>query len=85
MSVIPSSLLYLILAISGGLTLFNRFDIKWIIIFLVTGGYLYGREEKIEGYVDGWNEAQQFLENNTDIDQLLEFDEKEKKNKQENK
>jgi len=86
MSVIPSFLLYVVLSISGIFALANRFNIKAVVIFLLVGGYLYGKEEKIEGYVDGWNEAQGYLKGNFDIDELLKFDEKDqKKNRQEGK
>ena len=79
MSIVPNAFPYLALVISGGLMVFDHFDNKWIVIFLVTGGYLYGREEKIEGYVDGWSQGQDVLKEHQDIDELLNFDGKRQK------
>ena len=69
----------LILGAGAGILL-TWLNIRWQWLFWCCLTLLFGRTRQVEGYVDGWNQAQDFVTSDITIDELLEFDQSKEPN-----
>lgn len=51
----------------------------WVLVLSFCVAKLYGREKEIEGYIEGWSQAQEFMSGTDTIEELSDWSKETKK------
>ncbi len=56
----------------------HEYRLWFVILTAIAGAQLYAREKQIQGYVEGWQQGQEYITGDYTIDELLDIDKSDK-------